>query len=118
MAKGKKEKEEKVLTDAHLNKIENFVQKQQLVQNGLKEIDYKMQLLRADTEIAKLQIKLKEALIRDFQRVVPDYKQKIKAIKEDEKEYLKEVKEELDIKAERWGFDPDSGLIKEDTEES
>jgi len=116
MAK-KKAAEETFLTERHLDKIEIFVQKQQLVRYGLSELDFKMQLIRKDIELAKAAIKIKEQIIRDAQRTVPDYKDKIKELKENEKEFLLTVKEELDIKSERWGFDPDSGLVKEDDNE-
>lgn len=115
MAK-KKEIEEKVISEEKLVKIENFVHRRTIVEHQMKEIDFKLQLIRADMEMAKMHIKLKENLIRDYQRVIPDYKAKITSIKEEEREYMNEIKKELDIQSERWGFDPDTGLIKEDSE--
>lgn len=115
MAK-KKDIKEKCLTEIQLTKIEVLVQRQQIVQYELKEIDFKMQLIKSGIEQAKLHIKLQENVIKECQRVVPDYKKKIASIKTEERDYMNEVKEDLNIESDKWGFDPDSGIVKEETE--
>ena len=77
MAKKKEVVKEKFLTEIHLVKLENGMQKQQLVQGDLRDIDYRIRLIKSDIEILKANIKLKENMIRDYQRMVPDNKNKI-----------------------------------------
>ena len=110
MAK-KKTSDGLVLSDIHMTKLELGTEKQKNATHEVRGLDSRLQLLRSDIELLKAHIKLKESVVREIQRMVPDFKKRCNDLKNDEIEYLKDVKKELGIKAEKWGYDPDSGEV-------
>lgn len=106
MAKAKK------LTKTQLRTLEQFQDKEAIHALKIKNLEKDVEILKLRQEVFRNQIALLNAEIEKSVRNTNDEKSKKAKTDRERKEYLNEIKKQHSIK-ESFGYDPDTGEIKE-----
>lgn len=95
------------LTSEEMRKLDDFNKENQVDARDLMVFELRMRLLQAEMQLRQEQTKVREYELRDLREKMADRKTAREV-------FTKELREKYEIKSEKWGYDPETGELRED----